>query len=156
YLAVMAVFGNAETSPNTGYNDDYFMYRGVNDPRFLLMYYDNDSILGIASTGTGATIFGSEAMNGFGQMASRFLEWPDFKPTYYAMLQHLLDTTFSAAEFDATVDEVFSSYPPTSQRNSTVTLIKNWMNGRRVSVQSQIAGFVPPATNNPVATISGE
>jgi hypothetical protein len=156
FFGVMSVFGNSETSPNTGYNDDYFMYRGVNDARFILLYYDNDSILGIDALGTGTSIFSSEANNGIGQMTTRFLEWPDFKPTYYATLQHLLDTTFSQTEFDATVDEVFNSYPATDNRTATITTIKGWMNARRTSVLSQINGFVPPATNNPVAAISGE
>src|SRR5262249_48475498 len=33
HLALMNLFGNNETGLNTGFNDDYFMYRGLNDPR---------------------------------------------------------------------------------------------------------------------------
>src|SRR5205085_12292769 len=46
--------------------------------------------------------------------------------------------------------------PTSSSLSSVVSGIKSWMDGRRASVQSQISGFVPPATNNPIATISGE
>ena len=46
HLALMNLLGNSETGLNSGYNDDYFMYRGINDPRFVLMYYDLDQILG--------------------------------------------------------------------------------------------------------------
>ncbi|MEY2408611.1 MAG: hypothetical protein QOF48_1281 [Verrucomicrobiota bacterium] len=158
YYAIMALYGNTETSPNGGYNDDYFMYRGVNDPRFMLMYYDNDSILsstfGAASTGTG--IFTAEANNGMGNMATRFMEWPDFKPIYYATFQQLLNTTFSQPEFDSIVDEVMNTYPSGSSRESVRASVKSYMTSRRSTVQSLINGFVPPATNNPVATISGE
>jgi Lamin Tail Domain/CotH kinase protein/Bacterial TSP3 repeat len=158
YYAVMSLYGNNETSPNTGYNDDYFMYRGVNDPRFLLMYYDNDTILsgsyyGARSSSDG--IFSAESNHGMGQMTSRFLEWPDFKPRYYAVLQKALNGIFSQPEFNAIVDEVLDTYPPTSARESVRNEVKNWMGARRTTVQNLINGLVPPATNNPVATISG-
>src|SRR5205085_3488827 len=125
-------------------NDDYFMYRGVNDPRFNLIYYDNDSMWSglFGALSTGSSIFGAEANNGMGQMSTRFLEWPDFKPIYYTTLQHLIDTTFSQPQFDALIDEVFSTYPPSSSLDSTVSSMKSWMNARRASVQSQITGFV--------------
>src|SRR5205085_9112448 len=46
HLAFMNLMGNNETGLNTGYNDDYFMYAGVLDPRFQLTYYDLDMTLG--------------------------------------------------------------------------------------------------------------
>ncbi|HTD86940.1 MAG TPA: lamin tail domain-containing protein, partial [Candidatus Binatia bacterium] len=36
HFAVMNIFGNNETGLNTGYNDDYDLYRGLSDPRFVL------------------------------------------------------------------------------------------------------------------------
>ncbi len=158
YYATMTISGNSETSPNGGYNDDYFMYAGVTDPRFILMYYDNDSMWSgtFGAGSTSGSIFGAEANNGMGQMTTRFLEWPDFKPIYYATLQRLLDTTFSQPEFDALIDEVFRTYPASTSLNTVVSGMKSWMAARRASVQSQIAGLVPAVTNSPVATISGE
>src|SRR5207244_12692793 len=66
------LFANAETSPNSGYNDDYFMYRAIDDPRFLLVYYDNDTILSSAYGAMSATtgLFSAEANNGMGLMAT--------------------------------------------------------------------------------------
>ncbi|HYV29667.1 MAG TPA: lamin tail domain-containing protein, partial [Candidatus Binatia bacterium] len=158
FYAVMSLFGNHETSPNDGYNDDYFMYRGVNDPRFLLMYYDNDTILsstfGARSSSDG--IFSAEQNNGMGEMSTRFLEWPDFKPIYYATLQRLLNTTFSQPQFDALVDEVLSTYPPSTALDNVVASVKSYMATRRATVQGLINGLVPPPTNNPVAIVSGE
>jgi len=158
FFAVMSLSGNGETSPNTGYNDDYFMYRGVNDPRFRLVYYDNDTMYSglFGARSTSDSIFSSEANNGIGQMTTRFLEWPDFKPIYYATMQRLLDTTFSQPQFDALVDDVFSTYPPSSSLNTVINSIKTWMNARRTYVQGVISGLVPPATNSPIATIAGE
>ncbi len=156
YYAVMSLFGNNETSPNGGYNDDYFMYRGGTDQRFHLMYYDNDTILGFGSMSASTGIFTAEAPNGMGAMTTRFLEWPDFKPVYYATLQRLLDTTFSQSQFNALVDEVLSTYPPTTTLTNVANTAKNYMSTRRATVQSLINGFVPPNTNNPLATVVGE
>jgi hypothetical protein len=158
YFAVMTLFGNNETSPNIGYNDDYYMYRGVNDPRFILMYYDNDTVLsdslyGAISPANG--IFGAEANNGMGAMTTRFLESPDIKPIYYATMQRLLSTTFSASEYSSIVDEALTVYPPGSSVNSVANGVKTYMNARRTTVQNLINGQVPPAPSPP-ATISGE
>ena len=151
HLAVMNLFGNNETGLNNGYNDDYFMYRGVNDPRFILMYYDLDQILGQGgSMGTGADIFSATLNNGSGVAFNQFMRSAEFEPIYYQTLQRLLDTTFSEAEFNSLIDQTLGSYVT----SATVTAIKNWMNGRRISVQGQISGFVQPTAG--VATISGE
>jgi hypothetical protein len=149
HLAVMNLFGNNETGLNTGYNDDYFMYRGEIDRRFILMYYDLDQILGQGgSLGTGAGIFTCTANNGAGAALNRFIHDPLFEPVYYATLQRLLDTTFSASQFDALVDQALGSYVPTA----TINAIKNWMSQRRAFVQGLIAGNPAPG----VATVSGE
>jgi len=156
HLAVMNLFGNAETGLNTGYNDDYHLYRGNNDPRFILLYHDLDTILGQGgSLGTGSGIFTAtqDPGGGSGQAMNFFMHHPQIEPLYYRTLQNLLDGPFSQAQFDSLVDQVFGDY---SQFANTALNIKVWMAGRRSTVQGLISGFVPPATNNPVATISGE
>ncbi len=151
HLAVMSLYGNNETGLNTGYNDDYFMYRGVADRRFILLYYDLDTILGESSSlGPNASIFGATQNNGSGQAFDRFMHSPDDEPLYYEILQELIDTTFSAARFNALVDHTLGDYVPTSVRDR----IKSWMDSRRAFVQSAIAGHVPGTT--PSAKISGE
>jgi hypothetical protein len=149
HLAVMNLFGNNETGLNTGYNDDYFMYRGEIDQRFILMYYDLDQILGQGgSLPSNSGIFTCTANNGSGAAINRFIHDPVFEPVYYATLQRLLDTTFSSSQFDALVDQVLGSYVPTA----TLNALKSWMSQRRTFVQGLIAGNPAPG----VATISGE
>jgi hypothetical protein len=159
HLAVMNLLGNAESGINTGNNDDYYMYRGVDDPRFILMFHDLDQIIGQGgSFGTSSDIFRATGFpvsgdsEGIWRAMTIFMHWPDFEPIYYATLQRLLDTTFSKPQFDALIDQTLSSYVA----SGTINNMKTWMDARRTYVQGVINGLVPPATNNPVATISGE
>jgi spore coat protein CotH len=46
WYAVQTLIGNNETNLGNGYGDDYQMYCGVLDPRFTLVTYDMDTILG--------------------------------------------------------------------------------------------------------------
>jgi hypothetical protein len=158
HLAVMNLIGNNESGLNTGNNDDYYMYRGVNDPRFILLYHDLDQVLGINSMPSNSDIFRATCcpisgdLEGSWRAMNWFMHQPEFEALYYRILQDLLDTTFSQPQFDALIDATLSSYVPLG----TIDNMKNWMNARRSYVQGVITGLVPPATNNPVATISGE
>ncbi|MFT4547909.1 MAG: VCBS repeat-containing protein, partial [Verrucomicrobiales bacterium] len=59
WFAVMAFLNNSETNLSNGHDDDYSMYRGMNDPRFVLIPHDLDTIFGLGDTGSNpnATIF---------------------------------------------------------------------------------------------------
>lgn len=153
HLAVMNLLGNAETGLNSGYNDDYFMYRGVEDPRFILMYYDLDQILGFnRSFDPTASLFSAENIGGSqraGPAFGRFLRHPEFQPIYYATLKELIESAFSAEEFNAVVDQVLGGIAPVSIREA----IKNWMNQRRQFVASQLPNGLPERA--PVADIRG-
>jgi hypothetical protein len=150
HLALMNLLGNAETGLNTGYNDDYYMYAGLIDRRFLLTYYDLDTILGQGgSLAPNAGIFTATANNGSGLAFDRLMHWPDFEPIYYRSLQELLNGAFSQINFDTTVDEVLGGYVPAG----TINNIKTWMATRRSYVQS-ILPAITDATP-PTAIISG-
>jgi hypothetical protein len=155
HLAVMNLFGNNETGLNTGYNDDYYMYRGVNDPRFILMYHDLDTILGQSgSLGTSASIFTATQMPGAGSGTAMnwFMHWPDFEPIYYLTLQRLLNTTFAKTNFDAVADQTLAFYVPAG----TISAMKTWMDGRRTYVQGVLNSYFAANPQPPTATISGE
>ena len=169
HLAVMSLMANSESGLNSGHNDDYFMYRGVNDPRFILVFHDLDQLFDRAgqALGTSDTIWGAAYIqgsptntyqrstgdnDGSGHMMYRFMHSPEFEPLYYATLQRLLDTTFSKPQFDALIDQTLGSYVTPNAINA----IRTWMDARRSYVQSVINGFVPPKVIPPVATISGE
>ncbi|MCI0746014.1 MAG: lamin tail domain-containing protein [Verrucomicrobia subdivision 3 bacterium] len=158
HLAVMCLMGNAESGLNDGHNDDYYMYSGAIDRRFVLMHHDLDQILGVNSRPTTDGLFGmmnspprgSQDIGGVGLMMQRFLSTNYvFRAQYLQTLQHLLNTTFSAAQFDAAVDQTLGGYVPPATRNS----LKSWMSGRRAHVQGLLGANSPIPG---VATISGE
>jgi len=156
HLAVMNLMANGESGLNTGNNDDYYMYRGNADRRFLLLYHDLDQILGQGSLAQNVELFRATCCpisgdaEGAWRAMNRFLHSPDFEPLYYATLRRLIETTFSKPHFDALIDQVLGSYVP----QPTINAVKTWMDGRRSFVQSQL----PPKTvavTTPIATISG-
>jgi hypothetical protein len=159
HLAVMNLFGNNESGVNTGNNDDYYWYRGDKDPRFVFVYHDLDSVLGLNSLGANTDIFRATCCpisgdsEGIWRAMNFFMHHPEIEPLYYRTLQNLLDTTFSQAEFNAIVDSVFADFPALAGSASTV---KIYMNNRRTYVQGIISGRVPPPVEVPIATISGE
>jgi hypothetical protein len=157
HLAVMALLGNAESGLNDGHNDDYYMYAGGIDRRFILMHHDLDQILGFNSRGTGDQLFGSTThpprgtpdTSGVGLMMQRFFSSNYvFRTEYLQTVQRLVDTTFSKPQFDALIDQTLGTYVPIS----TIDVIKGWMDQRRAYVQGLLQGFPAPG----VATISGE
>lgn len=156
HLAVMNLFANGESGLNTGNNDDYYMYRGLADKRFMLTFHDLDQILGQSgSLASNVDIFRATCCpisgdsEGAWRAMTRFLHWPEFESIYYATLQRLLDTTFAKPQFDALIDQTLGSYVP----QATINSVKTWMDGRRTFVRSQLRPVI--ASSAPVATISG-
>lgn len=150
HLAVMNLLGNSETSLNTGHNDDYFMYRGVSDPRFIPVCYDLDQILGFGgSFASGAPLFSAANNNGSGAALGRFMRDPAYEPRYYEQLRSLIDTAFSESQFNGLVDQTLGDWVPDTRRAA----IKSWMAARRDYVRSVLP---PPAVVAPMrATITG-
>jgi len=160
HLAVMNMFGNNESGINTGNNDDYYLYRGSVDPRFIFVYHDLDTVLGLggAKNPGDPNIFSatfccaSGDTEGIARALSFFMHHPEVEPIYYRTLQDLIDGPFSATQFDSAVDTIMANYP---QLAGTANTIKNYMATRRSTVQSVINGLVPPSTRPPVATLAG-
>lgn len=133
YIAADSLIGNLEGSLGTGLGDDYAMYRGTSDTRFVLVPWDMDTILGVGDSGSQPTrgIFdGYMGITGL----SRLLNNADIIPLYYAQLVDLINTTFAAANFDPLVDKVLGSWVPPA----TVAAVKQFTASRITSVLSQI------------------
>ncbi len=110
YFAVCSLLVYSENGLPTGVGDDYALYRGIEDPRFLLIPHDFDTVLGEGdgsafSWGTGASIWLPIERGGV-PFLNRFMRHNEFAPLYFRELKQLAETTFSAAEFNPFLDQL--------------------------------------------------
>ena len=112
YFALETLVDNKETSLGNGHNglgagDDYFLYRGVKDPRFVVIPYDFDTIIGLgdAAGNTHDGLFRA----GANPLIDRFLKHPEFIPIYYQELKQLCETTFARDHFHALVEQTLQN-----------------------------------------------
>ncbi len=108
YFAVNTLLDNQENSLGIGQGDDFGLYRGEHDPRFVPMAYDMDSLMG---RGLRDTTYA----DGLWRMTrlpviDRFMKHPAFVPLYFEHLQELAETAFSPSEIDALVDNSLGGY----------------------------------------------
>jgi hypothetical protein len=137
YFAACQLMEYTETSLCNGANgqgvgDDFSMYRGVNDPRFIVMPHDFDTILGRGDTpgNPNENIFNMIAIN----TAGRFITHPEITPSYYRALKGLADTVFHPSQMDPLLDRLLGEYVPTT----TIDAMKAFNVQRRNYVLSQI------------------
>ncbi|HRK66102.1 MAG TPA: CotH kinase family protein, partial [Hyphomonas sp.] len=160
YFALNSLLGNGETSLASGVGDDYDLYRGRADPRFLLVAHDWDSILSFAnSQPVGVSIFQATAV----PPVARFLKHPEFAPLYYAELQRLLNTVCSPARIHATLDQWLTGFTPPA----IIDEMKQYATLRTAAVQAQIptrltvqhplpVSEAPLRTTQPVIALQGQ
>ncbi|MBN2505174.1 MAG: lamin tail domain-containing protein [Verrucomicrobia bacterium] len=131
YFAVMQMVGYGETSlGSNGDPDDFSLYSGVRDPRFLIFTHDHDTDFGIGGVSSSRSLWSATA----NAVVNRFLRWPDFVPLYFAELKRMCDTTFSAEQFNPETDRMLGAWVNPTYINS----MKTWMANRRAYVLSQI------------------
>jgi len=139
YIALDSLLLNYETGLNRGIGDDYFMYRGVADPRFVLIPHDLDTILGegnsrgnidqsIFSIVTG--VGGANGVDGL----RRFFNHPDVIALYYQAFLDLIDKFFNPEILDPLFDQVLGEFTPQDRTNA----MKQFVRQRTAAVLKQI------------------
>lgn len=142
YFALGSALDYSETSLMTGIGDDYALYRGMVDTSFRLVPHDFDTILGQGDIGMNANrsiwrAVDSPASNDEKLRANflpRLLRHPDTAPLYFRELKKLCDTTLSAGQFNAMLDEILGGWVP----NDIIQNMKNFGAVRRASILSQL------------------
>jgi hypothetical protein len=129
YFAVFTMLGSTETSLATGANGDYLLYRGVSDPRFLLLARDLDSTLGMEG-GLESSITRAASH----PVVKRFLSWPEFGSLYYQELRRQSETLFAPAQLNALLDQFIAGHVPTN----VLQAMKDFGAARRAFVLSRI------------------
>ncbi len=132
FIAVNVLMDNAETTLANGNGDDYYLYCGIEDPRFALIQHDLDSVFGLGQGIGSATngIFDATAIPAL----NRLLTHPQFVPRYYWHLKNLIETTFSDERFGAFVDDMLGDFVPTGKINQ----IKDFVTARNEHVLTLI------------------
>ncbi len=132
YFAMNSLLGNGETALGTGVGDDYDMYRGMLDPRFLLVAHDWDTVLaqGQGPAAVNADIFRATAV----PVVNRFLKQPEFVPVYFQELLRLMDTVMSPAMLNPLIDQLLTDYVPAAN----IAAMKTYAANRNAYVRSQI------------------
>lgn len=136
YFAASTLIGDQETALSTGFGDDYSLYRGTLDTRFQVITHDLDTILGRGDTAGNLTesIFKATSI----AAVNRLLKDQTFAPLYFGQLRDLINTTFSAATFNALLDNTLQSYVT----QSVIDTMKTFAASRVANVLTQIPSAV--------------
>lgn len=141
YFAINTLLDNQETALSQGYGDDYVMYRGELDPRFRLLPYDMDSLMGM---GTRTTTFadGLFRMLGSGNRVipalDRFMKHPEFAPIYYGELVRMMDEGFEPARMDLILEELHLSFGHSAAIDAAIANMKAFNASHSAYVKSKI------------------
>lgn len=141
YIALDSLFQNNETGLNLGMGDDYFMYRGVADPRFVLVAHDLDTILwqgdshraidqGLFSVVTGVGTAGRDGVDGL----KRLFSHPEIIPLYYQAFLDLIQGCFNPEYLDPLFDQVVGGFASQGR----MTSMKQFVRDRTAAVLAQI------------------
>ena len=158
YFAVFTLLQSMETSLGTGRGDDYAMYRGELNPRFILLPHDLDTIFGGGDTPTPPTathifrMVPAAGVPGPGAQAhvtnlNRFMLHPEFVPIYFGELKRMAETAFSPGELNPLVDQLLGSFVPAT----TLAGIKDFAVARNAHVLGQVP--LTLSANSPLTTI---
>ncbi len=141
YIATDSLIGNKEGGLSTGDGDDYAMYRGILDPRFMLLPHDLDTILGSSyDPDNDIFIYDHVEMPGL----NRFLRHPEIIKRYYNQYQNLIETVFKPENVYPVIDQLFGDWVPASEISGN--------HGIREFIVERISNIISDGTQNPNIT----
>jgi VCBS repeat-containing protein len=163
WQAFQTIVNHNETNLSNGANDDYNLYRGIVDPRFIPLAHDFDTVWGdggntsgIDPTSPTATIYQVNGPFSSGETLPALqplFSNPITNQRFKAQLVDLLNTVFLPSSFNAMVDSVLGDWTgptaaygvPVSKRDA----IKSFNTARRNHILQTVLGYsgsgVPPA-----------
>jgi len=112
---------NNESGLNIGYGDDYQLYSGVDDPRFVLVPYDLDTLMqqGLPVGSINGSIFTYRNVAGF----SRMLNHPEIVQRYYQAFFDLFDTLWNSETINPLLDQILGDFVPSSNIDAMKQLV---------------------------------
>ncbi|MHB1034559.1 MAG: lamin tail domain-containing protein [Pirellulales bacterium] len=138
YFAVNSLIGNRSNSlggvgsAGSMIGDDYSIYRGGVDPRFVFLCHDLEAVMGRGPTGPDLSIglFPTTQVPAI----DRFLKWPEFTERYYQIFLELINTTFSPNEINPLLDRLLGPFVPAA----TIQGMKTFLSQRTARVLAMI------------------
>ncbi|MBL49807.1 MAG: hypothetical protein CMP28_12775 [Roseibacillus sp.] len=132
FFALDTLAGNREGGLITSKGDDYGLYRGMNDPRFLLVPHDLDTVfnMGNVTVDTDRSIWSFADLPGL----SRFFRNDVIIQRYYAKMLELLDGKFDPAVMHPMIDELLGDWVSDGEIEDA----KDWVSGRVSGARDQI------------------
>lgn len=143
FFAADTLLLNEEGGLPTGRGDDYTMYRGVDDPRFVLIPHDLDTMLDQGDDSPNATrsLFSYENVNGM----ARLFTHPDTVGMYYAAILELANGALNPERVNALIDQTLGPW-------ASAQVVQNYKDNyaaRRSYVLSQIPTELTVASSLP-------
>jgi len=143
----------------TGVGDDYTLYRGGTDRRFLLLAHDLDTILNEGDTTGGFNdsifrmvpfIVGATNNNPGPNCTwlNRFMTHPQFVPSYYRELYRQATTVFAPGPVAATLQGALAGFVPQATINSMIGYSSNRVNYVLSQIPLQLTVNVPLGQSN--------
>ncbi|MHC4212399.1 MAG: lamin tail domain-containing protein [Planctomycetota bacterium] len=148
YLALDTLMINCESGLNTGQGDDYGMYRGVNDSRFILVNHDQDTYLRQGDhpeCDENHDIFTYWQVDGI----YRLLNDPNIIPFYYQSFFDLIGTVYNPQAMNQLIDDGLSDYVPQSRRDAMKQVIVDRTAGVLAQIPYQFT------INSPLSIVNG-
>jgi VCBS repeat-containing protein len=154
WFAINTIIANGETNASNGADDDYSVYSGINDTRFIFVPHDLDTILGQGDSSTitdpQSTIFDMIERGDTLAPLIPLFQNAGILTRYYQALREQLQTTFSQEQFDALLDNQLNGWVP----QATIANMKTYMNTRRTHIEGLVnAQLGAPPALTPATTI---
>lgn len=126
YFAADTLSGNTEGGLPTGRTDDFSMYRGITDRRFVLIPHDLDSTM----TASDRSIFTYADVAGLTKMFNT----PGIVHLYYRRLREICETFYTESGINALARQALGNEVP----GSVITGMVSFVRQRRANVLGQI------------------
>jgi len=108
YFAITMLLGNQENSLGNGYGDDYMLFRGEKDPRFRILPYDMDDVMGrgVRTQPYPDDLWRMSRID----VINRLIKQNEFAPIYFRYLKELAGSAFSPAQMNPLIDQLLGGF----------------------------------------------
>ena len=155
YFAVCSLLNDAETKLGNGIGDDYALYCGTLDKRFVVMGHDFDTIFGQGDTAASTSGYGYMVQTNAGiflmlnppnpngtpatlqTVLRRFMTNATYAPLFYGEMKRLSDTTFNPTNLNPLLDQLLTGWG-VGPDATTIANMKTWAANRRSFALSQM------------------